>query len=63
MVGALMVMPFIVTDFHVLAPDIPVRLGAPGAPPPALAGYSPRRPRAASTLWTEPAEGRQHAVL
>jgi hypothetical protein len=30
-VGALMVMPFIVTDFHLLAPDIPVRLGALGA--------------------------------
>jgi hypothetical protein len=30
-VGALLVMPFIVTDFHVLFPDIPVRLGALGA--------------------------------
>jgi hypothetical protein len=29
--GALLVMPFIVTDFHVLAPNIPVRLGAFGA--------------------------------
>jgi hypothetical protein len=30
-VGALMVIPFIITDFHALAPDIPVRLGALGA--------------------------------
>jgi hypothetical protein len=30
-VGALMVMPFIVTDFHLLVPNIPVRLGALGA--------------------------------
>jgi hypothetical protein len=30
-VGAIMVIPFIVTDFRVLAPDIPVRLGALGA--------------------------------
>jgi hypothetical protein len=30
-VGALIVMPFIVTDFRVLVPDIPVRLGALGA--------------------------------
>jgi hypothetical protein len=30
-VGALIVMPFIVTDFRVLVPDIPVRLGAFGA--------------------------------
>jgi hypothetical protein len=30
-VGALMVMPFIVTDFRALAPDMPVRLGALGA--------------------------------
>jgi hypothetical protein len=30
-VGAVMVIPFIVTDFQVLAPDIPVRLGALGA--------------------------------
>jgi hypothetical protein len=30
-VGALAVMPFIVTDFQALAPDIPVRLGALGA--------------------------------
>jgi hypothetical protein len=29
--GALLVMPFIVTDFRVLAPNIPVRLGAFGA--------------------------------
>jgi len=29
--GAIMVIPFIVTDFRVLAPDIPVRLGALGA--------------------------------
>jgi hypothetical protein len=30
-VGALIVIPFIVTDFQALAPDIPVRLGALGA--------------------------------
>jgi hypothetical protein len=30
-VGALIVMPFIVTDFQALAPDMPVRLGALGA--------------------------------
>jgi hypothetical protein len=30
-VGALVVIPFIVTDFKVLAPDFPVRLGALGA--------------------------------
>jgi hypothetical protein len=30
-VGSIMVIPFIVTDFRVLAPDIPVRLGALGA--------------------------------
>ena len=30
-VGAVVVIPFIVTDFQVLAPDIPVRLGALGA--------------------------------
>ncbi|MEW6644023.1 MAG: hypothetical protein AB1586_26180 [Pseudomonadota bacterium] len=30
-VGALVVMPFVVTDFRVLLPDIPVRLGALGA--------------------------------
>jgi hypothetical protein len=30
-VGALIVIPFIATDFQVLAPDIPVRLGALGA--------------------------------
>jgi hypothetical protein len=30
-VGAVIVIPFIVTDFQVLAPDIPVRLGALGA--------------------------------
>jgi len=30
-VGALLVIPFIVTDFHALAPDMPVRLGALGA--------------------------------
>lgn len=30
-VGALLVIPFIVTDFQVLAPDMPVRLGALGA--------------------------------
>jgi hypothetical protein len=30
-VGALIVIPFIITDFHVLAPNIPVRLGALGA--------------------------------
>jgi hypothetical protein len=30
-VGALIVIPFIITDFHALAPDIPVRLGALGA--------------------------------
>jgi len=30
-VGALVVMPFIVTDFRVVFPDIPVRLGALGA--------------------------------
>ena len=30
-VGALVVIPFIVTDFHALFPDIPVRLGALGA--------------------------------
>ena len=30
-VGAVMVIPFIVTDFRVLMPDIPVRLGALGA--------------------------------
>ncbi len=30
-VGALVVIPFIVTDFHALAPDMPVRLGALGA--------------------------------
>ena len=30
-VGALVVIPFIVTDFQVLTPDIPVRLGALGA--------------------------------
>jgi hypothetical protein len=29
--GAIMVIPFIVTDFRALAPDIPVRLGALGA--------------------------------
>jgi hypothetical protein len=29
--GAIMVIPFIATDFRVLAPDIPVRLGALGA--------------------------------
>jgi hypothetical protein len=29
--GALIVMPFLVTDFQALAPDIPVRLGALGA--------------------------------
>ncbi len=29
--GAIMVLPFIVTDFRVLAPDMPVRLGAIGA--------------------------------
>jgi len=30
-VGAILVIPFIVTDFQVFAPDIPVRLGALGA--------------------------------
>src|SRR5207244_11209363 len=30
-VGALLVVPFIVTDFQALAPDMPVRLGAIGA--------------------------------
>ena len=30
-VGAILVIPFVVTDFQVLAPDIPVRLGALGA--------------------------------
>lgn len=30
-VGAILVIPFIITDFQVLAPDIPVRLGALGA--------------------------------
>lgn len=30
-VGALVVIPFIVSDFQVLTPDIPVRLGALGA--------------------------------
>jgi hypothetical protein len=30
-VGAVIVIPFIITDFRVLAPDIPVRLGALGA--------------------------------
>lgn len=30
-IGALIVIPFIATDFQVLAPDIPVRLGALGA--------------------------------
>jgi hypothetical protein len=30
-VGALVVIPFVVTDFQVLVPDIPVRLGALGA--------------------------------
>jgi hypothetical protein len=30
-IGALIVLPFIVTDFRVFAPDIPVRLGALGA--------------------------------
>jgi hypothetical protein len=30
-VGALIVIPFVVTDFHALVPDIPVRLGALGA--------------------------------
>ena len=30
-VGAILVIPFIVTDFRVLMPDIPVRLGALGA--------------------------------
>lgn len=30
-VGAVLVLPFIVTDFRVLVPDIPVRLGALGA--------------------------------
>ena len=30
-VGAVLVIPFIITDFQVLAPDIPVRLGALGA--------------------------------
>jgi hypothetical protein len=30
-VGALIVIPFIITDFHALAPDIPVRLSALGA--------------------------------
>jgi hypothetical protein len=30
-VGALLVIPFVITDFQVLAPDIPVRLGALGA--------------------------------
>ena len=30
-VGAIIVLPFIVSDFRVLAPDIPVRLGALGA--------------------------------
>jgi hypothetical protein len=29
--GAIVVIPFIATDFHALAPDIPVRLGALGA--------------------------------
>jgi hypothetical protein len=30
-IGALVIMPFIVTDFQLLVPDIPVRLGALGA--------------------------------
>jgi hypothetical protein len=30
-VGALLVIPFVITDFQALAPDIPVRLGALGA--------------------------------
>jgi hypothetical protein len=30
-VGALLVIPFVITDFRVLAPDMPVRLGALGA--------------------------------
>jgi hypothetical protein len=30
-VGAVLVIPFVLTDFHILAPDIPVRLGALGA--------------------------------
>jgi hypothetical protein len=30
-VGAVLVIPFVITDFQVLAPDIPVRLGALGA--------------------------------
>ena len=30
-VGALLVIPFVITDFQVLAPDMPVRLGALGA--------------------------------
>jgi hypothetical protein len=30
-VGALIVIPFIITDFHALAPDVPVRLSALGA--------------------------------
>lgn len=30
-VGAILVIPFVLTDFQVLAPDIPVRLGALGA--------------------------------
>jgi hypothetical protein len=30
-VGAVLVIPFIITDFRILAPDIPVRLGALGA--------------------------------
>jgi hypothetical protein len=29
--GALLVIPFVITDFRILAPDIPVRLGALGA--------------------------------
>jgi hypothetical protein len=31
MIGALLIIPFIITDFHALAPDMPVRLGALGA--------------------------------
>ncbi|MBR1121298.1 hypothetical protein JQ628_07205 [Bradyrhizobium lablabi] len=30
-VGALLIMPFVITDFQALAPDMPVRLGALGA--------------------------------
>jgi len=30
-VGAVLVIPFVITDFRILAPDIPVRLGALGA--------------------------------